>query len=273
MAVPVPDAAPAPAQVVPRALPAAHGCQDTVMAERPFVVPRHLRARLRLEMAVFQVGLRLLRRGVNVLFMVEGPRLRVDAARAAAYDALLAAGGEIDYCLPHPRHEFLSYAVGGHGLLAHGSNAHDIEEFEPRPANEAGAVQLGVHAAEDGIWPLYFATVARLTRPGRLVLANGCVHAGSGDRLRRYYYFAISRDPDDPDTWTDGTVYLLPRGPFRHHRGQEWISDVPVRPAAWLRVRPDDFPFRRSTALYRWPEPSGPARRRFWRRHRELGAS
>jgi hypothetical protein len=242
------------------------------MAERPFVVPWRLRARHRFDVAVVQVGVRLLRLGVNLLFMVEGPRLQVDTPRAAAYDALLAAGGEIDYRLPHPRHEFLSYAVRDRDLLAHGSNAHDIEEFEPRPANEPGTVQLGVFGAADGIWAMYFATVARLTRPGRLVLANGCAHTGSGDRLRRYYFFAISRDPDDPATWTDGTVYLLPRGPFRRHRGQEWLSEVPVRPVAWLRIGPDDFPFRRSTVLYRWLEPIGRARRRFWRRHRELSS-
>jgi hypothetical protein len=245
-------------------------CQDTDMAERRIGVPRHLQARIRLEMALAQAGQRLLPLGVNVLFMVEGPPLRVDAARAAAYDALLAAGGEIDYRLPHPRHEFLSYAVHRHGLLAHGTNAPDIVEFEPRPANEAGTVQLGVHGASDGIWPLFFATVARGRRPGPLVLSNGCVHTGRGDGLRRYYYFAISNDPDDPDSWTDGTVYLLPAAAFRRLRTEEWLSEVAVRPLARLRVTPDDFPFRRSTVRVRWPEPIGRVRRRFWRRHRTL---
>jgi hypothetical protein len=242
------------------------------MAEARLVVPWYLGTRLRFESALFRVGLRLLRLGVNVVFMVEGPRIDVDAARAAEYDALLAAGGEIDYRLPHPRHEFLSYAVLRRGLLAHGSNALEIEQFEPRPANEVFAVQLGVHGASDGIWPMYFATVARLTGPGRLMLVNGCVHIGSGDRLRRYYFFSTSRDPDATDAWTDGAVYLLPREPFRPLRGQEWLSEVPVRPVAWLRVTPEDFPFRRSTVRYRWPEPVGRTRRRFWRRHRRLGA-
>lgn len=241
------------------------------MAERRFVVPWYLRARIRLDMTLYRAGTLLLRLGVNVVFVVEGPRLQVDAERAAAYDALLAAGGEIDYRLPHPKHEFLSYAVHRHGLLAHGSNAPDIEEFEPRPANEAGAVQLGVHGAADGIRPMYFATVARARRPGRHLMVNGCALAGRGDRLRRYYYFAISQDPDDPDSWCDGTVYLLPPARFRHLRADEWLSEVPVRPAAWLRVAPDDFPFRRSTVAVTWPEPIGRVRRRFWRRHRQLG--
>jgi len=240
------------------------------MAEPSLAVPWHLRARLRLEMAMIRPALPLLRLGVNVLLMVEGPRLRVDAARAAAYDALLAAGGDIDYRLPHPRHEFLSYAVDRHGLLAHGTNAPDVEEFEPRPANEAGATQLGVHGASDGIWPMYFATVAR--RPGLNLMVNGCRHTGRGDRLRRYYYFAISHDPDDPDSWTGGTVYLLPRDTFRRLRAEEWLSEVPVRPVARLRVGPDDFPFRRSTVRVHWPEPIGRVRRRFWTRHRTVAS-
>jgi hypothetical protein len=239
-------------------------------AERKLEVPRHLRARLRFEMVTIRVGLGLLRLGINVLFVVEGPRLQVDAKRAAAYDALLAKGGEIDYRLPYPRHEFLSYAVERGGLLAHGSCAPLIEEFEPRPANEAGAVQFGVHGASDGIWPLYFATVSRGAHPGPQVLVNGCMHIRRGGRLRRYYYFAISNDPEDPITWTDGFVYLLPRATFRRLRAEEWLSTVAVRPLAWLRVGPDDFPFRRSTAIYHWPESIGRARRRFWRRHRQI---
>jgi hypothetical protein len=240
------------------------------VAERRFAVPWYLGARTRLEMATMRAGRQLLRLGVNVLFVVAGPPLEVDAERAAAYDALLAAGGEIDYRLPHPRHEFLSYAVQHRGVLAHGSCAPLIEEFEPRPANEAGGVQFGVHGASDGIWPLFFATVSRGGHPGPQVVVNGCMHTGSGDRLRRYYYFAISNDPEDPVTWTDGIVYLLPSATFRRLRAEEWLSEVPVRPLAWLRVSPDDFPFRRSTVIYHWPEPIGRVRRRFWRRHRQL---
>ena len=239
------------------------------MAAQGGGLPRLLRARLAVSRLAFDARRPLLAVGVNLLDMVEGPPLVVDAARAAAYDDLLRdavrGGGRIEYGLPHPRHEFLSYVIRRHGLLAHGSNLHDIEEFEPRPANEAGAIQLGVHAASDGIWPLYFATVAR--GRGRLVQANGCVHTGSGDRTRRWYFFAISTDPDDPASWTDGTVYLLPSGTFRRHRGQEWLSETPVRPLATLRVTPDDFPFLRSTAQLFWPETPGRIRHRFRRRH------
>ncbi len=236
-------------------------------------IPWHLRARLRASRLLSLAGGRLLEHGLNVLDVVEGPRLAMGPERAAAYDALfeeaVRTGGAVDYRLPHPRHEFLSYLVHGRGLLAHGSDRDDIEEFEPRPANEAGAIQLGVHAAADGIWPMFFATVAR---GGRLVLSNGCYHVGSGDRLRRYYYFGFSRDPDDPASWTTGSVYLLSRDTFRRHLLQEWISDAPVRPLARLRVAPEDFPFRRSTVQVRWPEMPGRTRRRFRRRHERVAS-
>jgi hypothetical protein len=205
-----------------------------------------------------------------VLDVVQGPLLPADRARAAAFDALLDRavrdGGEIPYDLPHPRHEFLSHAVHRRGLLAHGSNRGDIEEFEPRPANDAGTVLVGLHAASDAIRPLFFATVAR--RPGRMGTYNGGFVIGRGDRLRRYYFFATTTDPDDPESWTEGTVYLLPRRTFRHAFAEEWISDVPVRPVARLRVSPDDFPFRRATARFGEGESFGAIRRRFRRRAR-----
>lgn len=227
-------------------------------------MPWLLRVKLRLSRLFCRLGHLLLQIGVNALDMVEGPPLAVDADRAAAYDELLRTGGLIDYRLASPKHEFLSYAVARHGLLAHGSNRDDIEEFEPRPAHEAGKIQLFVHAASDGIWPIYFATVARPA--GRNVLCNGCAHVGRGDRLRRYYFFGISGDPDDDASWTDGMVYLLPASTFRRHSGEEWISSTRVRPMARLRVGPDDFPFRRATARVFWPEMPGRVRRRFRRR-------
>lgn len=210
----------------------------------------------------------LLPLGINLLDTVEGPRPTVDPTRAAAYDALwdeaASAGGVIDYDLPYPGHEFLSYVVHRRGLLAHGSNRDDIEEFEARPANDAGTHLVGVYAAADAIRPLFFATVAR--GPGRQGQCNGCFMTGRGDGLRRHYFFAMTRDPDDPESWTDGTVCLLPRDTFEHSFAEEWISAAPVRPAARLRVTPDDFPFRRATVRFGEQEPLRQVRRRFRQR-------
>jgi hypothetical protein len=133
--------------------------------------------------------------------MVEGPRL--DVVRVAAHDELLheavLAGGPIDHRLPYPKHEFRSYLVHGRGLLAHGSNDGEIEEFEV-PANEAGTIRPGVYVASDGIWPMCYAPVYRGF--GFPVLNSGCALVGTGQLLRRYYHFAISRG-----------ATILPRGP------------------------------------------------------------
>lgn len=147
----------------------------------------------------------------------------------------------VDYRLPYPKHEFLSYLVHHRGLLAHGSNLDDIVLFEPRQANDAGTYLTGVYAADDGIWPMFFAVVAR-----------------GGGRL--------TNDPGDAASWTTGTVYLLPRETFRHIWGNEWVSDVPVRPVARLCVTPDDFPFRQATVRFSIGEPLWRIRRRF-RKH------
>jgi len=209
---------------------------------------------------------------VNVLDVVEGPRLTVDAVRAAQYDALLdgvrGTGGPISYDVAHPKHEFLSYAVHHRGLLAHGSNRAGIEEFEPRPADEGGTRQVGVFAADDAIRPMGFATVSRARRPWGQY--NGFYRTGRGEALRRFYVFAIARDPDDPTSWTDGAVYLLPRDTFAHGDADEWISVVAVRPVAWLPVSPDDFPFRRATVRFAASDPPWRIRRRFRDRARAL---
>lgn len=43
--------------------------------------------------------------------------------------------------------------------------------------------------------------------------------------------------------WRSGTVYILPRAPFRdEHRGMQWSSPHPVRPLARIGVGPGDFP-------------------------------
>lgn len=230
--------------------------------------PLRRRLALAAERRLTRAGGLLLRLRINLLDVVEGPRLVVDESRARQYDDALTAaaqgGGLVDYRLPYPKHEFLSYVVHHRGLLAHGSNLDDIVLFEPRQANDAGTYLTGVYAADDGIWPMFFAIVAR--GGGRLGLYNGSHHVGRGDRLRRFYLFSITKDPGDPASWTTGTVYLLPRETFRHIWGNEWVSDVSVRPLARLSVRPDDFPFRQATVRFSIGEPLWRIRRRF-RKH------
>lgn len=210
-------------------------------------------------------GRLLLPLGINLLDVVEGPRLAVDESSARLFDDALTAAaltdGLVEYRLPYPKHELLSYLVHRRGLLAHGSNLDNIALFEPRESNDSGTYLTGVYAADDGIWPMFFATVAR--GGGRLGLCNGVLHIGGGARLRRFYLFSITKDPADPASWTEGTVYLLPRETFRHSWGNEWVSDVPVRPVARLCVTPEDFPFRQATVRFSIGEPLSRIRRRF----------
>jgi hypothetical protein len=139
----------------------------------------------------------------------------------------------------------------GRGLLAHGSNEPAIEEFRTRATLDAHQRPVdAVFASDDAVWPLYFAVV---NRPVAQSYINWCEHA----RSRRHgahsrYLFSIGCDPQEPRSWCDGTIYLLPRDTFRATPGsRELVSDVPVRPRALLRVAPAEFPFRDRTRAHR----------------------
>ena len=99
-------------------------------------------------------------------------------------------------------------------------------------------------ATTDGIWVLYFATVAR---PPVWSLRNACNRLGN----RRRYFFSIDTDPASPESWTNGTVYILARDSFSSTFDQEWVSATPVEPRARLAVSPVDFPFRSRVLRHR----------------------
>jgi hypothetical protein len=67
-------------------------------------------------------------------------------------------------------------------------------------------------------------------------------------RQESRYLFSIGRDPGEPEAWTAGMIYILPSDTFEPTPdSRELTSLVPVRPRAFLRVQPDDFPFRART--------------------------
>jgi hypothetical protein len=111
--------------------------------------------------------------------------------------------------------------------------------LEPRPAQDFGTELLAVVATDDGIWPLFYALLARERVQ---FIFTACTHFGRPPRLRRLYVHAIAGDPEAAETWTDGAVYVLPRTGFRREWGNEWASAEPVRPLLRVPVRPDDFP-------------------------------
>lgn len=167
------------------------------------------------------------------------------AVEDAAFAALLErtpAGGEIAYGLPQPKWHFLHWATRN-ALVLHGTNALGLASLGTRDQGDAfGAPTHGLFASDDAIWPLYFATVRR--EGLRYGYINWALHVRGTSR----YIFSIGADPHDPASWTTGAVYLFPAGSFRRTgETRELISRDPPAPRAWLRVEPDDFPFRRET--------------------------
>ena len=196
-----------------------------------------------LGVAVWRAGERL---GIDLVGATEGPAIVLDPQRRQAFEHLVAAaraaGGSIDSTsCPYPLHELLTYLVMEHGLLLHGSNNPTLEVLEPQPARDWGTELQAVVACSDGIWPLFYATVARQHVAG---VFSACMQLGRPPRLRRFYMFAVGADPADATTWTDGVVYALPNEGFRREWGEEWVSPHPVRPVLRVPVRPADFPLR-----------------------------
>jgi hypothetical protein len=212
-----------------------------------------LRAVRTVGMATWRLGERL---GLDLVGATEAPALGVDPARsehfACAISEALRGDGVVDVSAsPYPVHELLTHLVLEHGLLLHGSNRGDLEVLEPRPARD-GATELdAVVASDDGIWPLFYAVLARDRIPG---IFSACTHLGRPPGLRRFYVFAIAGDPASPLTWAHGTMYALPRESFRHEWGNEWVSARPVRPVLRIPVQPEDFPLREAVVGLSGPE-------------------
>jgi hypothetical protein len=173
------------------------------------------------------------------------PHPRLTEADRSAFDELLATtpdGGDVAYGLPQPKWWFLHHAVGS-GLLLHGTNEGGLDMLGTRANNDAfGAPVHALFASDDAIWPLYFATVRREgLRHGYI---NWAVHVRGSSR----YVFSIGADPAAPESWSDGTIYLLPGESFRRTGlSRELVSEAAVRPRARLAVTPEDFPFRSQT--------------------------
>ena len=207
------------------------------------------RDRLRLHaMRSLGVGAWLLgeRLGIDVAGATEAPPVAAVGTRRKAFDAMIAASRRSDGILDarncaYPAHELLTHLVLEHGLLLHGSNDAGLHVLEPRPARDYDTELRAVVACSDGIWPLFYATIAR-AHVGDVFTA--CAHLGRPPQLRRFYMFSICGDPSIPNAWTHGSVYALPRDSFRREWGQEWVSGKPVRPVLRVPVAPADFPLR-----------------------------
>jgi hypothetical protein len=177
----------------------------------------------------------------------EGPTYAPTAAQREAMDALVsrarAEGGVIDASSTgFPAHELLTHLVVEHSLLLHGTNDTELDVIEPRPARDFGTQVEVVAAADDGIWPLFYAVVARQRVDG---VFTACMHLGRQPSLRRFYMFRVfGLNPREETTWTHGAVYAVPRAGFWREWGNEWLRSSEVAPVLRVLVQPSDFPLR-----------------------------
>jgi hypothetical protein len=187
---------------------------------------------------------------LGVRLSTEGPTHAPSEAQREAMDALVvrarADGGLIDASsIAFPAHELLTHLVLHHGLLLHGTNSPDLEVLEPRPARDFGTYVDAVAAADDGIWPIFYAVVARDRVEG---VFTACLHLDRPPRRRRFYMFRVfGADPHDETTWTSGAVYAVARDGFRREWGNEWLAGNEVAPVLRVLVQPSDFPLRDAT--------------------------
>ncbi len=184
------------------------------------------------------------RLGLDVAGATDGPPVVADDARRAAFDELIEAARAGDGTIaagdsPYPLHELLTHLAHERGFLLHGSNDPSLERLEARPARDFRTELQAVVACDDGIWPIFYAVVARARVAG---VFTACLHVGR----RRLYLFAIGADPGIAASWTDGAVYVLPRQGFRREWGHEWVSPGPVEPVLRVLVGPEDFPLLES---------------------------
>lgn len=196
------------------------------------------------------------RLGLDLFGATEAPAIEVDPDRRETFDRLITDARsrdgvvDVDAC-PFPAHELLTHLAHEHGLLLHGSNHLELEVLEPRPARDGATELNAVVAADDGIWPLFYAILARYQVPR---MFTACMHLGRPPRLRRFYAFAIEGDPASPASWTRGMMYALPRTGFRREWENEWVSPGAVRPTLRVPVEPDDFPLHEVVVGLSGPE-------------------
>jgi hypothetical protein len=187
------------------------------------------------------------------------PPYALTPEKQAAFEALYQAtptGEVVDYHLPYPKWEYLTYLCATRELVLHGSAVTGLAVVEPRQARDVRAFsnQQAIYATTDGIWVIYFAIIDR-RKYGPLSLFNACFQAGkrTNQLSDPFYFFSISQPALLRQPWCEGAVYILPRQAFQQEPAQQmlgyevvfphWISAQAARPAAALRVGPQDFPF------------------------------
>jgi hypothetical protein len=192
-------------------------------------------------------------------FLLPRPCFDKTHEMVAAFNNLFQStpiGAFIDYSLPFPKWQFLSYICETKNLVLHGSQNLEIGQVEPRQANDKKAFsnQVAIYATTDGIFVIYFAILNRRKHP-EMTLFNSCFQARiSPDQFSEpLYFFSITQSVLIQKPWCTGAIYILPRQSFIQESTQlaqgieiifpHWISSQSMQPIAKLLVEPDDFPF------------------------------
>lgn len=192
-------------------------------------------------------------------WLLPRPPFDMSPAKQGAFEELWRSkrtGALLNYSLPYPKWQFLTYLCDSRDLVLHGSQSHAIQIVEPHQANDIRAYsnQRAIYATTDGIWVIYFAILDRKKHP-KVTLFNSCLQARiSADQLSDpLYFFSITNSVLLQKPWCEGMIYILPRASFEREAAQmiqgvevvfpHWISTAPAEPAARLIVGPQDFPF------------------------------
>jgi hypothetical protein len=177
-------------------------------------------------------------------------------------DRVEAGDGDAAVGTPLAKIDFLRWLTARRDVLFHGSARSDLEALEPirlsRDTTEFGN-QQAVYATDDPVWAIYFAILRRDSPFGT---RNASMGVAGSDVYPRWYTFSLLPPIDLPARFGPGSLYVLPRAPFRSEPPQlglidtaQWVSTESVRPLARLDVGPGDFPFLRLVGPYSEREP------------------
>ncbi len=161
---------------------------------------------------------------------------------------LLSKGDFVDYNLSYPKEEILQYLTKNKNLLLHGSN-YDVGELEPRQAN-CKSKKFGnlnaVYATADAILPIFHAIRDKEKFHGRSTTSKRKVNDGT---IKIFYDFKVEVEMLKSKPWSVGVIYILDKNAFEQGTSDEgvpideWVSRLPIKPIAKLRIDPKEFPF------------------------------
>jgi hypothetical protein len=190
-------------------------------------------------------------------YLLPMPPLDLTSEKQAVFEGLYRAtpeGGWVNYGLPYPKWQYLTYICDTRDLVLHGSQNGTIGIVEPRQAHgiKVFSDQRAIYATTDGIWVIYFAILDRAGHP-EMTLFNSCFRLRMpGGTVVGPLYFSITHSVLLQDPWCEGAVYILPRQGFGQEAPQQmqgyevifphWVSGSPATPVAKLRVKHADLP-------------------------------